>query len=152
MPLKSHLEVHNLPIKKGRAASRIQSHNLITHHPLHNRTLALLALINITLFLLLAQLHVLPPLHTSYLDIMITFHMPPLETLNHASIFVVGADSPFPRRDFNLTVLLWKMKFWQEDLRWLFLGRRSMCLELKLEDTVSQVKARTDDLSHGSYR
>ena len=84
---------------------------------LHSTTLALPALLHITLLFLLPQRHTLPSLHPFNGYILLALSVCPSQSLSHSAIHVVHADGPLAAADFHGGVVAWEMELRQEDLR-----------------------------------
>jgi hypothetical protein len=135
------------------AVNRMQCRCLINSlHTLHNRAFALLALIEVSLFLFFSKHHVLPPLYASDFDMVLTLYMPPSKPLDHPAICVISADCPFSRCHLDFALIFWKMKLWQKDLCRLLLCSSFVGMELECKNAISKIKTITQDLSNSSNR
>src|SRR4051812_27105577 len=94
---------------------------------LHQTALALLTLIQITLFLFLTKRHILSSLHACDLDGLFALSMPPTKSLNHASVFIISVDCPLSPRYFHIADIFGEVKFGQENLSWRVLWSHLIC-------------------------
>ena len=119
-------------------------------HALHDPAFALLALIEVSLFLFFSKYHVLRPLNASDFDMVLTLHMPPPKSLDHPAICGISADCPFSRCHLNLALIFWKVKLWQENLCWFLLCSSFVGVELECKNAISKIETITQNLSNGS--
>jgi hypothetical protein len=121
--------------------------NFIIGRTSHYTAFTLLALIQVALFLFLAQHHILSSLDSGDFNRVIAFHVPPSQPLDHPTILVIYANSPFAGSDLNFTLILREVKFREKDLRWPFFRSGFVSMKAKCEYAIAEIESVAKDPS-----